>query len=369
MVKPDLHVVSFSVPFPATYGGAIDVWQRIKALSAQGVKINLHCFLYGSGRLQPAINAEVDHVHYYPRVVWPALFSKGQPYIVTSRKSKELLSNLQKDNAPILFEGMHTTGFALALSKRNLMLRAHNIEHQYYEELAANSKGIKSLIFRREAICLRAYEAGMAKHFNTVFPISPSDTAWFVEQQANAVFIPPFHGAHEVTTSAGRGSYILYQGDLSIEINQIALFDMLQMVSGDPAYPIVVAGRSGDKAFEEKVKAFPNIQRKADVSSNEMKTLIQEAQLIIIHSLHGSGMKLKMFPALYHGRFVLATTSCKTYTPVDEAIQFYNPALLKEQVLKFWPLAFTASNLEERKQILGRQPNDLEKAKEILRYL
>ena len=30
---PELHIVTFAVPFPANYGGAIDVWNRIAAVS------------------------------------------------------------------------------------------------------------------------------------------------------------------------------------------------------------------------------------------------------------------------------------------------------------------------------------------------
>ncbi len=77
----------------------------------------------------------------------------------------------------------------------------------------------------------------------------------------------------------------------------------------DPIYPVVVAGRSGNKSFEEKLTRFPNLRREADVSEEKMIQLIQQAQIILIHSLHIAGMKLKIFPALYHGRFVAASAN------------------------------------------------------------
>ena len=46
-----LHIVSFDVPYPANYGGVIDVFYKVKALSERGVKVHLHCFEYGR---QPA---------------------------------------------------------------------------------------------------------------------------------------------------------------------------------------------------------------------------------------------------------------------------------------------------------------------------
>ena len=211
---PELHIVTFAVPFPANYGGAIDVWNRIAALKRAGVRIHLHCFVYGVFLPQPILADYAEKVYYYPRVKWPALFLPGQPYIVTSRKSKELLKNLNADRSPILFEGIHTTGFAGELKDRRLLLRAHNIEHQYYTELANQCKGVKSLIFRRESLCLRDYERALAGRFDMVFAISPSDHAWYTAQGAKTIYLPPFHGYDEVDILTGRGDYLLYQGDL-----------------------------------------------------------------------------------------------------------------------------------------------------------
>ena len=42
----EIHIVAFTIPYPANYGGVIDVFYKIKALYKLGVKINLHCFKY-----------------------------------------------------------------------------------------------------------------------------------------------------------------------------------------------------------------------------------------------------------------------------------------------------------------------------------
>ena len=46
-----LHVISFDIPYPANYGGAIDVFYKIKALHEKGLKIILHCFLYNNKKI------------------------------------------------------------------------------------------------------------------------------------------------------------------------------------------------------------------------------------------------------------------------------------------------------------------------------
>ena len=63
-----LHVVSFDVPFPANYGGIIDVFYRIKTLSESGVKIHLHCFEYSRNRIRPKELEDICFsVDYYQR--------------------------------------------------------------------------------------------------------------------------------------------------------------------------------------------------------------------------------------------------------------------------------------------------------------
>ena len=50
MKEQELHIVSFDVPFPPNYGGAVDVFYKIRALHKLGVKIHLHCFEYVRGK-------------------------------------------------------------------------------------------------------------------------------------------------------------------------------------------------------------------------------------------------------------------------------------------------------------------------------
>jgi len=274
-----------------------------------------------------------------------------------------------QDKHPVLFDGIHTTGFMGELTGRTRLLRAHNIEHQYYAQLAEKAKGMKSLVFQREALSLRNYEKSIAGDFDAVFAISPNDYAWYKGEGATAVLMPPYHGNHQMDVKTGRGDYMLYQGDLSLEINQRAVFDMLNFLPEDKKFRIVVAGRSGNKDFERKLMEFSNIQREADVSDEKMIELVQNAQLNVIHSLHEAGMKLKLFTALYHGRFILASDNCKTHTPLDRAVSYYPAGHLGTMIIHFWDRDFTPADIVERKEILMAHPGDTDMAKEIIRYL
>ena len=365
----DLHIVTFSVPYPPNYGGAMDVWNRLKALKSLGVRIQLHCFLYGPYVPQAILKEVAEEVHYYPRSVWPIFFAKGQPFVISSRKHNLLLNRLQGDQIPVFFEGMQTTAWVDAIPKKKRLLRAHNVEHKYYQQLARNSGGYRSLIFNRESQCLEEYEKRFAKTFDAVFCISSDDHEWFSRQGANSVHLPPFHGFSQVEIEYGRGEYLLYQGDLSIEINQRAVLELIRMIPEGVSMPLVVAGRSGDQGFESKISSFPNIKREADVSQDAMLQLIRHAQVILVHSLHEEGMKMKLFPALFRGRFVAANQLSATKSGLDNAIQFYNAENFTSLLTQLVRTSFNETDLKERQRILSQLPDDATNARQIIRYL
>ncbi|RXM39833.1 hypothetical protein BOQ62_09820 [Chryseobacterium sp. CH21] len=63
-----LHIISFNDPYPPTYGGIIDVYYKIKALSALGIKIHLHCFIDQTpDKIDPEIEEITENVFFIKR--------------------------------------------------------------------------------------------------------------------------------------------------------------------------------------------------------------------------------------------------------------------------------------------------------------
>lgn len=88
-----LHIISFDIPYPANYGGVIDVFFKAKALAEEGVKVYLHCFEYNR---EPSdkLGKMFEKVYYYKRDISKKHLFKSIPYIVSSRISEELVANL-----------------------------------------------------------------------------------------------------------------------------------------------------------------------------------------------------------------------------------------------------------------------------------
>ena len=98
-----LHVISFDIPFPANYGGVIDVYYKLVWLHKLGLKIHLHCFEYGRKHAKE-LEAVCEKVNYYPRATDFMSHVGFLPYTVKSRISSKLRKRLLKDDAPILCE-------------------------------------------------------------------------------------------------------------------------------------------------------------------------------------------------------------------------------------------------------------------------
>ena len=123
MGKKPLHIVSFDNPYPPVYGGVIDVFYKVKALHALGFDIYLHCFVDGKMQPDPELEQYAAAAHFYRRKKKQSGYKilSIYPFAVYSRYRKELYANIQKIDAPILFEGQQTSFLAKKhdLSGRN----------------------------------------------------------------------------------------------------------------------------------------------------------------------------------------------------------------------------------------------------------
>ena len=293
MKEQQLHIVSFDVPFPPNYGGAVDVFYKIRALYNLGVKIHLHCFEYGRGK-QKELNNYCASVTYYQRDKSKAKLLSKLPFIVATRKNEQLLKNLNKNDYPILIEGLHNCWFLdeLKPSKRFVAVRTHNVEHDYYKGLAKVEKSLfKKQFFLSEAKKLKAFES-VLKKADLLLSISPNDTDYFHSKYKNAKYLPAFHSGEEITARVGRGTFALYHGNLGVGENNEASLYLIDVFS-KLNYPLVLAGSDPSKELIKKVSQSKNVNLSSNISFTEMENLIAAAHMNILPTFQPTGIKLK----------------------------------------------------------------------------
>lgn len=363
-----IHLVSFNIPYPPDYGGVMDVFYKIKALKEQGVGVILHSFCYGRGRSR-TLERECLRVYYYRRDLNLFHLFRKDPFIVLSRSSRSLLENLLSDTNPIIFEGLHTTRFLNhpALEGRMKMVRTHNIEHLYYNNLAVNEKNpFRRLFFRREAARLQRYEAVLSCA-SLLLTISPGDTEYFQSKYGNTLFVGPFHAGNGCVTCDGKGDFVLMHGDFSTAENNAGALYILREIAPKLKHKIVVAGKRPSDEVNRAASGLSNVRVVPNPSVAQMNELIANAQVCLLNASQPSGMKLKLINALCSGRHVVASRAvvsgtglgslCSTVSDQDDWITLTD-RLMQED--------FTPEMREERNRILAGVADNRSNAVKII---
>ena len=364
-----LHIVSFDIPFPADYGGVIDVFYKLKALHALGIEITLHCFEYGHRTPQKMLETYCKKVYYYPRKRSISDFFSSLPFIVKSRENKILLNHLLEDESPILFEGLHTCFYLNhpLLQHRKKMVRCHNIEHEYYDSLKENENNIfKKYFFKSEAKKLKAYETQL-QFAQQLFCISENDTTYYAKINSASTLLPAFHGNEIDDTIYPSENYILYQGNLCVNENQQMVEYLISKIINENKYPFIIAGKNPSNELIQQAYKHSHIKIIANPSQNEMHSLIQKAQINIATSLANDGFKLKLLTALYQGGHCISNKlNDKTLQQMIHEVAINDIATFKKLIDELMTKKYSIDEKYNRNKVLEQFFSDKENAKKIL---
>lgn len=365
-----LHVVAFDIPYPANYGGIIVIYHQLRALKALGVDVILHCYQYDGKEEQSELARLCKEVYYYPRTrsIWHQL--SIWPFIMTSRNNRKLVQRLKADNHPILFEGQHT---ALPVRKRSLrnrqkLVRMHNIEWQYYENLyeLENDPG-KKLYFFIESIKLQRSEPYILLHAEQVITISTLDHAYYRNEKASTHYIPVHHSNDSITSKTGRGEYVLYQGKLSVNDNERSVIWLIKEVFAHLDIPFVVAGLDPSEYLKTVISRYPNVRLVENPDSDQMDSLIREAHVNLLYSFQTSGSKLKLVNALFKGRFSVVNDHMVAGTNLDKYVQVRNSSsAIKQTIEALFSRPFDQSQIDLRKAGLEVEYSNLQNTQKLL---
>lgn len=299
------------MPYPANYGGVIDMYYKIIALHNLGIRIHLHCFT-NNRPAQKKLLQYCQTVTYYKRKTISG-YRTNLPFIVSSRVNNKLLTNLQKDTHPILFEGIHCTYLlhTNVLGSRKMCIRLFNVEHLYYKKLAALEKNFfLKLHYLLEAKQLYKYEKKIAKSVQ-IFAPSTKDCADYeaLFDADNISFLPVFLPYQQVISNMGIGKYCLYHGNLAINENETAALWLIEKVFTQLKIPLVIAGNKPTIKLINTIKKYPNVSLVTSPIDSTMQLLIANAHVNVLPSFNETGVKLKLLNALYNGRYCLVNNA------------------------------------------------------------
>ncbi len=355
MLPVRLHIIAFDIPYPPDYGGVIDIHFRIRALHALGIHIVLHCFQYRKP-VAPELLSWCEEVHYYHRPVYRDLLHMRLPYIVASRQHPDLLRNLLLDDAPILFEGLHTTALLPhpGLKNRMKMVRMHNIEHHYYQQLAGQENNpLRRAFFHVEAARLNKYEP-ILDHAQGIAAISLDDEKVLKKKYGERVILlPAFHPHSYVKSLPGIGKYALYHGNLSVAENHKAANCLIREVFSALDYPLIIAGKNPKASLVKAAAGYSNIQIISSPDESLLTRHMQDAQVIVLPTFQDTGLKIKLLNSLFLGRHIVANPMMVSGTGLEELVNITDgPSAFQSAVMSCAQQVFTAEDVEKRTAVL-----------------
>jgi hypothetical protein len=371
MPDKNLHIIAFDIPYPPNYGGVIDVWYKLKFLHKKGVKIILHCYEYPGRDRSEKLNELCERVYYYPRLLGLRSALSFKPYIVSSRRSHDLINNLLKDNHPILFEGLHSCYYLgdERLKGRMLVYRESNIEHRYYFSLFRVDRKLRNKIyFLFASLKLRMFQR-VLKHATLMLVVSKNDAEYLRRHfpQNNIIYLPSFHANNTVEGLTGTGGYALYNGNIEVPENAHAVNYLINEVFNDLDIPLVIAGMNPPNRIKKLVSERPNVEIIANPDDTKMFELIRNAHVNILVTFQATGLKLKLLNTLYNGRFCLVNEKMLNGTGLNELCEIANTRVEQKEKLKvLFGEKFEGDEIMRRRKILDEYYSNDKNAEKLI---
>ncbi len=371
-----LHIVCLDVPWPADYGGAIDMMNRIMMFKKMGIGIHLHYFSYNERGTPNELNQFCETIHVYERKKGHRGFSATLPYIVASRMNDELVHNLQQDNHPVLLEGLHCTGILSQLDLRNrkVIVRMHNEESIYYKELAgAESSLFKKIYFLRESRLIKKYNRKLPGECLYAC-LSEDDICIFKEEYhlEHTKYLPIFPAWQEVKSEEGMGNLCLYHGNLSVPENEKAAIWLLQNVFTKIRKPFVIAGKKPSNRLQKMAHLCQHTCLVADPSETEINDLIRKAHINVLPCFNKNitGIRLKLLHALFEGRHCVVNEAMVKGTGLEAACHTGTTANAFASIIaQLYHQPFTKEEIVLRKKLLGDTYNNEKNTRQLIAYL
>lgn len=366
-------MVCFDVPYPPDYGGVFDLFYKIKALHALGIQIHLHCFEYGRGE-QTELKKYCKTIFYYKRKKFLRASELRLPYIVSSRINVLLIENLLKDNFPVLLEGIHCTYYLYngQLENRKVLVRLHNVEFQYYRQLAKwATKVDKKMYYRIESRLLKKYERMISKKAKLITVTEKDKETYQTFFSAKDVeFLPVFLPCEEVRSQAGRGHFCLYHGNLSVVENEKAVFWLLDHVFPQTDFHLIIAGKNPSSGLKTRVGKNRNVELIENPLQEKMDELIRDAQIHLLPSFNSTGIKIKLLNALFNGRFIITNHAAIEGTGLESLCEIAEDAnVFREKIKDLFEFPFDENEISKRKAVLASIYNNEKNARQLMKWL
>lgn len=198
-------------------------------------------------------------------------------------------------------------------SQAKIVYRAHNVEHQIWQRLAAHEKNFfKRIYYKILTQQVRSFEIYNAQKVDIILPITNLDAAFFTKELASPrpMHIVPacLDDINPVAIGAADAHQLFFIGALDWLPNQEGINWFIHqclpiILKTFPDTRFHIAGRHMPPSFLEL--ASPNVILYGEVES--AKQFMEEKGLMIVPLLSGGGMRIKIIEAMMLQKAIVST--------------------------------------------------------------
>ncbi|MBO7495903.1 MAG: glycosyltransferase [Salinivirgaceae bacterium] len=323
-------VLCNKMPYPSNDGGTIATLNMIMGLAAQGNKVDVLAMQtpkhnFPLTKLTPElkhnikwnsvwIDTDVRVISMLGNLLFSKLPYNAERFVSDEfdARLKELLSN---DYDIVQLEGLYLSSYIPTIrkySKSTISLRAHNVERQIWERLAATETNLAKKIYKRIlSRRIGRLESLTLKQIDLLVPITKNDAEKLPFNSQNTYVAPtgiePQKFAPYKEPAVGKS--LFYIGALDWEPNQEAVLWFVRNVWTDiqcmhPDWEFHIAGRNAPRSFANELAKYPVVFDGQVASAQEF---IERHNIMVVPLLSGSGMRIKIIEAMAHSRCVVTT--------------------------------------------------------------
>jgi len=324
--------ITNKVPYPPKDGGAIAILSLSRGFAEQGhsvtvLALNTNKHYFNIQDIPKEITDQVTFIgvdintDVKPTAALKNLLFSKEPYnaerfISHEFKSKitEVLSSKEFD--VIQLEGLYLMPYVehiKSISKVPVSLRAHNIEHEIWEQTLKQETGLKKVYVKNLTNRLRRFELNFINNYDFLVPITQRDADKFTDfNNTKPIHVSPTglnaekYLPKQKQTSNHKFFHI---GAMDWTPNQEGLLWFLENVWKQvslkhPDAEFAIAGRNAPQWFEEKILQYKvNYLGEVDNALDFM----HDNSTMIVPLLSGSGMRIKIIEGLAAGKVIIST--------------------------------------------------------------
>ncbi len=193
-----------------------------------------------------------------------------------------------------------------ALRKKRVVTFFHNVEYDYYRQLYASPRGLKS---RLSYIVYKAatyfYEKRLCKYSDTVITLNERDSGRLkcLYGRGADLILPTSMPDTYSEGAVDKGEpFLLFVGS-DFFGNTEGLFWFCDHCIDDIKAPLVVAGK-GMERYKDK---YPSDKIRFYGYVDDLSKLYRDAAAVVLPIISGSGMKTKTCEAMMHGKVIFGT--------------------------------------------------------------